>query len=116
MDGTHNGSFINSKLTKNIENLFNSGFYSGLKESGEAEFKNALQVNSVSGWNSSIPIRLYHGSVDEVIPYQNSEATLSNFQNAGSSTVSLTKIEGGAHGNSFNPMVKLFVPWFEQLK
>lgn len=116
MDGEHSGGFIDSKLTDNIEELFNADFYSGIKNSEEEEFKDALIANSVAGWDSEIPIRLYHGDTDEVIPYENSQVTLTNFVQQGSSTVSLWKIEGGNHGNSFTPMIKHFVPWFEQLR
>jgi alpha-beta hydrolase superfamily lysophospholipase len=91
-------------------------FYEHLKQSdGEADLKKALAENNVSGWKTKIPIRLYHGTKDEVIPYQNSEITLENFKAAGSDDVSLTLIENGTHGSTFEPMMKQFIPWFLEL-
>jgi pimeloyl-ACP methyl ester carboxylesterase len=113
MNGNHEGSSINSRLTTNLSSLFNPDFYARLKQpEGEMELKRALKKNSVSGWKSNIPVRLYHGTKDEIIPHTNSELTLKNFQEAGSADVKLTLIPGGTHGSSFIPMLKLFVPWF----
>lgn len=117
MNGLHGGSFINSKLTTVTADLFNPDFYARLKDTkGETELKSALAANSVSGWKTNLPTRLYHGINDEVIPYQNSETTLNNFKEAGSPQVTLELIPGGTHGSSFVPMLQSFVPWFETLK
>jgi pimeloyl-ACP methyl ester carboxylesterase len=117
MNGQHDGWTINKQLTNSVSDLLDPDFYNGLKTAGtEADFKNALADNSVSGWNTRIPIRLYHGTRDEVIPYQNSEATLARFKEAGSTSVSLTLIPGGTHGSSFVPMLQQFIPWFETFR
>jgi alpha-beta hydrolase superfamily lysophospholipase len=55
---------------------------------------------------------MFHGTRDEIIPYQNSEITLEKFRAAGSENVSLTLIQGGTHGNSFERMLREFIPWF----
>jgi alpha-beta hydrolase superfamily lysophospholipase len=104
-------------LTTNVTSLLNPDFYKRLKSSnGEAELKAALAGNSVSGWKTALPLRLYHGTRDEIIPYQNSEETLENFKTAGSGDVTLTLIQGGSHGSSFVPMLQKFVPWFEGMR
>jgi hypothetical protein len=117
MNGKHDGWFINSRLTTNVESLFNKTFYANLKKAeGEMQLKQKLKENSVGGWKTNIPIRLYHGTRDEIIPYQNSEVTLKSFKDAGSKDVSLKLIQGGTHGNSYGPMLQYFVPWFEELR
>ncbi|SKC87179.1 alpha/beta hydrolase family protein [Ohtaekwangia koreensis] len=117
MNGNYGGSFINSKLTTHVPSLLNAEFYTRLKSpSGELDLKRALTENSIRGWNTKIPTRLYHGTKDEIIPYQNSEATLESFRAAGSTSVSLTAIPSGTHGSSFFPMLKEFVPWFETMR
>jgi pimeloyl-ACP methyl ester carboxylesterase len=117
MNGEYGGSTINSKLTTVLADLLDPDFYSRLKtEEGEPELKQAPSENSVSGWSTSLPIRLYHGTNDEIIPYHNSEVTLENFNAAGSDHVTLTAIPNGTHGSSFIPMIQLFVPWFETLR
>lgn len=117
MNGKYDGGYINSKLTTQVETLFNPDFYQRLKTpEGESELKQALANNSVSGWKTEIPIRLYHGTADEIIPYQNSEVILENFKQAGSKQVHLTLIPNGTHGSSFIPMLQDFVPWLQTLK
>lgn len=117
MNGNYDGSYINSKLTTHVPSLLAPGFYTSLKsEAGEKQLKDALASNSIYGWDTKIPTRLYHGTQDEVIPYQNSEATLKSFQAAGSTNVALIPIPSGTHGSSFFPMLQEFIPWFESLK
>lgn len=117
LTGEYDGGFINSKLTTNIPAFFNQEFYENLKDpQGELQLKEAIVNNSVAGWKTQISIRLYHGTHDEIIPYQNSEVTLQNFKNEGSLDVTLTLIPGGGHGSSFLPMLKSFVPWFDEFR
>lgn len=117
LNGDRDGWQINTRLTSEVNKLLNPKFYAGLADpNSEIELKNALKENSVSGWKTSLPIRLYHGTRDEIIPAQNSEVTLTNFQKFGSENVSLTMIPGGTHGSSFLPMLQQFIPWFETLR
>ena len=113
MNGEYSGGYINSRLTTNVRELFNPTFFAGLHDiHGEAELKEALATNSITGWKTDIPIRLFHGTKDEIIPYQNSQVTLNQFKEAGSADVSLKLIQGGTHGNSFEKMLREFIPWF----
>jgi alpha-beta hydrolase superfamily lysophospholipase len=117
MNGQYSGSFINARLTTVADQLLNTEFFERLKTAeGEPELRQALEDNSVSGWNTQIPTKLFHGTSDEVIPYHNSEITLENFIAAGSSDVTLTPIPDGTHGSTFLPMLEVIVPWFEGLK
>ena len=117
MRGAHNGWTINSHLTTNLTSLFDTDFYTNLKTpEGERILKVALKGNSVDGWKTKIPIRLYHGTNDEIIPFKNSDATLKSFHLAGSHQVTLTTIPAGNHGSSFFPMLQSLIPWFIELK
>ncbi|WP_254151627.1 alpha/beta hydrolase family protein [Chryseosolibacter indicus] len=116
MNGEYGGSFINQKLTTDLNSLFNADFYSRLKQpQGEPELKQALANNSIVGWNTATPIRLYHGSKDEIIPYQNSESTLKSFREAGNNNVTLTIIPQATHGSGLQPMLQNVIPWFLSL-
>jgi pimeloyl-ACP methyl ester carboxylesterase len=115
--GKSSGWTINSHLTTNSPLLFDTDFFARLKTpGGESELKEALKNNSIEGWKTSTPIRLYHGTKDEIIPLKNSESTLKSFHDAGSRHVTLTSIPGGTHGSSFYPMMEMFIPWFFELK
>ena len=113
LNGDYSGGYINSRLTTHVPGLFNPVFFEALHNPhGELRLKSALMENSVAGWKTQIPIKMFHGTKDEIIPYQNSEITLDKFRKAGSENVSLTLIQGGTHGNSFERMLRQFIPWF----
>lgn len=117
LNGEYDGWQINSKLTTDTKALLNPTFYANLKkEEGEPELKQALNENSIDGWETTLPIKLYHGKRDEIIPFQNSEATLREFHAKGSKQVELTLFPDGTHGSAFVPMLKQFVPWFESFR
>jgi dipeptidyl aminopeptidase/acylaminoacyl peptidase len=117
MNGQYDGGFINSKLTTSVNKLFNPQFFQRLKTAeGEPELKQAIINNSVAGWKTAIPTRLFHGTRDEIIPYHNSEVTLEKFKASGSGDVTLKLIPGGTHGSAFVPMLEEIVPWFQSLR
>lgn len=116
LNGQYSGSFINDKLTTDVQLLLNQEFLQKLKQpDGEMTLKNALAGNSITGWETDIPILLYHGTSDEIIPFANSQLTLESFTAAGATSVSLIPIDG-THGSSFSPMLRDFVPWFETFR
>ena len=72
-DGSRTGSAINSVLPRNTDDLFDSYFlsaYAGI--TGEMTLKYQLNQNDVYDWAPKAPIRLFHGSDDEIVPYANS--------------------------------------------
>lgn len=112
----HYGSAVNRNLTKNLDNLFEEKFYTALKGQGESDIKVALTKNSVHDWKPEAPVRLYHGTADEIVPYSNSVTAYENFKKNGAKDVSLIPIEGGTHGSSIMPMLLSFVTWLNELK
>lgn len=117
LNGEYDDGDINPFLTNDVQQLFNPEFIEALQDpEGELELKGALEMNAVSAWMASTPIRLYHGTDDTVVPYSNSEKTLESMIDAGSTEVSLISIPGGTHGSSLLPMLALAVPWFEELR
>jgi pimeloyl-ACP methyl ester carboxylesterase len=117
LNGQYSGNFINGKLTTDVASLLNPVFYDQLQlADGEGQLKLALADNSIDGWKTDLPVRLYHGTSDEIIPFSNSELTLESFKTADATAISLTPISGGTHGSSFLPMLRDFVPWFEAMR
>lgn len=113
MDGTHDSAYINSKLTGNLALLFNPDFYRNLTGTGEMELKKALFVNSLSDWKPLAPLRLYHGTNDEIIPFRNSEMTYSNFLEHQAGHVEFISLAAPSHAAGIQPMLASVVPWFK---
>jgi dipeptidyl aminopeptidase/acylaminoacyl peptidase len=116
MDGQHDGWYLNAKLTTTVPTLLDGKFYNNIKEEKEPAFMQTLRDNSVCNWKTEIPVKLYHGTNDEIIPYANSEITVKKMKEAGSKSVELIPVGSGSHGSSFVPMLENFVPWFETLR
>ncbi|MDQ3535466.1 MAG: lipase family protein [Bacteroidota bacterium] len=117
LDGSKNGDQINSQLTTNLNNLFNTEFYERLKNNGELDFQEALIKNSIGldNWVPEAPTRLFHGTADKIVPYANSQKVFKNLLDIGAEDIELIKIEGSTHGSSIIPMIQSLVPWFDSL-
>lgn len=117
LNGEYSGEFINGKLTNDLSELLTEDFYEELKDTeSENTFVEALRKNSVNGWNTDLPIRLYHGLQDEIVPYENSVTTLQNFEDAGSNNVALIIFPVGNHIQSLIPTLVDVILWFDELK
>ncbi|GAB3199182.1 hypothetical protein GCM10027293_17680 [Pontibacter aydingkolensis] len=113
-NGSNGGSAINRELTTNPQKLFTPAFYNGLKEADkELVLKQALQDNSFHGWAPQSPTRLYHGTADNIVPFENSQLTYDRFKAQGAPHTELISINGGTHSTSFVPMLQSLVPWIK---
>jgi len=116
LDGTSDGSEINAQLNTDLTNLFNPGFISALFDpQGELLFKQAGADNDLTDWKPKTPLRLYHGTADETVPYQTSEGAFNSFKAAGATQVSLVPVPGGTHQTAVLPMMLDVLPWFRSL-
>ncbi|MBF9251813.1 alpha/beta fold hydrolase [Pontibacter sp. 172403-2] len=113
-NGINNGNTINEQLPIDPKKLFNPTFYEGLKdESKELQLKDALQANSFTDWAPQSPTRLYHGTADIIIPYQNSKKTYERFLAEGAKQTKLIPIENGTHEDAYGPMLESALPWLK---
>ncbi|MFC5271884.1 alpha/beta hydrolase family protein [Adhaeribacter terreus] len=115
LDGSKTGGQVNSELPKLPSQLFTDAFYNGLKTGTEKQFVTALAENSLTDWAPQAPTRLYHGTADDVVPYQNSEITYTKLKKNGAKQLDLYPIPGGTHGTTFQPMIMELIPWFASL-
>jgi alpha-beta hydrolase superfamily lysophospholipase len=116
LDGTQTREQIDAQLTTSPAALFTPTFYAALgSASGEPVLKQQLVANSFTDWVPRSPTRLYHGTADESVFYQTSEATFKRFQAAGATNVTFTPIPGGTHQTSIAPMIADALPWLQSL-
>lgn len=114
MNGNYNSAYINHNLSSNLASLFNREFYQNLTGPGEMDLKKALFINSLSDWKPQTPLRLYHGTEDEVIPYRNSEITFHKMKEKGADDLTFMSIPQGDHDSSKAPMMDSVLAWFEK--
>ena len=93
-DGKHASEQINNQLTTSITGLFKADYISGYASAPAYEgVRNALEANSIEGWNTSVPLRFFHGTADTYVMPEISEMMHTDMINAGS-----------------NPLTCLYVP------
>jgi pimeloyl-ACP methyl ester carboxylesterase len=108
--GTLTSDQINNQLTTSISDLFNPDFLSGFESDAKySSVRQALEENSVSAWNTSVPLFLVHGGGDTSVNPISTENIYTAMIEAGTSTQICKKeiIPGLNHGDAVVPaMVK----------
>ncbi len=117
-NGQYNGDEINSFLNDTVAVLIAPSFLNGINtDPAYADFRNAMADNSISGWNTSIPIRLYHGTADTYVPKTTSEQVYQEFEDAGASDrVTYFPLDGLDHTTAAVPTILNALLWFNQLE
>ncbi|MDQ3073967.1 MAG: lipase family protein, partial [Bacteroidota bacterium] len=116
-NGVSSAGIINRALPKDPAKLFNDKFFADLQKSdGEAALKKALLDNSLTtNWVPTSPTKIYQGTADEVVFYQNSKGAYDRFISGGAKDLEFIPIQGGNHGSSIAPMLLSVISWFQSL-
>lgn len=107
-DGMHSSGEINSQLTTSITDLIKPPFISGFATSANyLSVRESLTKNSISPWNSKIPLLLVHGGNDKTVDPVATENMYSGMILAGTSADVCKKviIPGLDHGDGAAPFV-----------
>jgi pimeloyl-ACP methyl ester carboxylesterase len=113
-DGSKSGGQINAALTSEIEDLISDELLESFDTSDKfADFRRHLNENSLTDWYPTAPMRLYHGTADVTVPYENTVITYNQLleKQGEKSNVSLFPIEGGTHGTGFLPYAESVISW-----
>ena len=108
--GTLTSEEINNQLTTSIPDLFTADFLSGFESDAKfSSIRHALEVNSVSAWNTSVPLFLIHGGADTSVNPLSTENIYTAMIGKGTSTQTckIEIIPGLDHSDAVVPaMVK----------
>lgn len=114
LEALFNGSLssgqINEQLTTSVPELFTSQFLNGYaSDQVFTPVREALAVNSITPWNSKIPLYLIHGSADDNVYPVATETMYNGMIEAGTSEDICKKeiLQGMGHSNGVVPaMIK----------
>ncbi len=115
-DGSNSFSEINNQLPKTISELLNQSFLDGFNNGTDTQVISAFKENSLLDWSPSAPIKFYHGSADEVVPYEVSLITIENLKANSGKDFEIFTIEGGTHESSAVPCVLDMIDWFDTFR
>lgn len=99
---------INAQLTTSIPDLFTGGFLSGFGTDAKyASVRSSLASNSITGWNTAIPLFLIHGGGDKSVNPITTESIYNAMIGAGTSPQTCTKeiLPGLDHGDAVIPVM-----------
>jgi pimeloyl-ACP methyl ester carboxylesterase len=86
-NGTLTFDEINSQLTTSVPDLFTPGFLSGYEtEAMYSSVRTSLTENSITAWNTSVPLFLIHGGGDTTVNPLTTENIYNGMIQAGTST------------------------------
>lgn len=116
LDGTKDAGAVSAQLSANPTVLLNTAFYANIQNANEEKvLKAAFASNSFLNFVPATATRLYHGTADETVFYQSSQATFDKFKAGGATKVELVPVPGGTHESTVLPMMLSALPWFQSL-
>jgi|WetSurSiteA1Bulk_404760.scaffolds.fasta_scaffold00243_9 pimeloyl-ACP methyl ester carboxylesterase len=117
--GDYSNGQVNAQLTNQIADLVTGSLISSFQTGPEfSRLRELLTENTVGAWNTNTKLHLYHGSVDQTVPHEQSSELYQDFINAGAGTekVSYYELPGLDHGTGLLPWGILTLDWFNELE
>jgi esterase/lipase len=117
-DGSKSGEAINSELTTVMADLLTQKYISDFNTDATfASLKSALENNSISAWQTSIPTKIIHGTADNFVPYEVSRDLYDDFAGNGSGNkVELIPLNELDHTEGIIPAGIISILWFIEIK
>ncbi len=103
------------EFNKNPQKLFTTGFVQGVLENTDTEFIQAIADNNRFDWLPQAPIRLYHGTADNFVPFFNSQDAFDAMQ-ANGADVQLIPLQGKNHATAVPDYLLRVHALFETMK
>lgn len=110
--GTFSFEQITARLNATIRELFREEFIQAMLGDGETELKARLRENSLHEVRVNIPLRVYHGDADEIIPIEPTRAAVQSLIGAGSSQLNFIEVPGGTHFTTALEFGGASLTWF----
>jgi len=115
-DGTIGADSINSQLPNSIDSLFLTNFKQSFLAGNDSTIEAALIANAFEGWGPIAPVRLIHGTDDDIVPFENSEFVYSSMLANGGVSVDLVPLLGADHLTGAIFAYELAGVWFDSLR
>jgi len=115
-DGEQEGFDINRELPSQPKELFAPGYLAAFQRDSLHPLRQALRRNDLYDWTPRAPMRLYHCTADDLVPYANSEVAYNSFRSRGAAQVELVTLSDGGHMSCGYPAIIKGKEWFDSLK
>ncbi len=112
-DGTRDAATINAALPAVQKEMFSEALLQALVSDNPHPVKAALRQNDVYQWVPTMPMRLYHCTDDQDVPFENSRIADSYFTAHGAPDVKLISLTAGGHVACAVPVMLGIKLWFD---
>ena len=99
-NGNHSGGYINSHLPSIPIQMMTDEMVNDFTNNPDFPFRLALQENDLYDWTPQSTMYLFHGIIDESVPYQNSVVAYNKFVQNGSESVFFETLEESYGGHA----------------
>ena len=105
---------INAELPTDMADLFQEDFRAEFL-SDNTSFNDLLRQNVTHvGWTPKSPLRIYHSTADEIVPFVNAQNAYNEFIQNGATDVELVKYEGYDHVTTAFLSIFEILAWAEE--
>jgi hypothetical protein len=116
LNGQYTGSQINAAMPADVRQVLKPEVLAGLLTNPCHPLRIALRDNDLYCWTPRAPMRLYHCSGDQDVPFANSQVAWESFRSRGAQVELLNPLPGGDHGDCVMPALLGAKAWFDSLK
>ena len=102
-------------VAMNPADLFTAEFRHAVLEGTDPVLAAIMADNDVFDWRPDVPLRLYHGTADMVVPFINAQTTYEAMGAAGASDLELIPVPGAGHLEAFATYLTGTFTFFLQL-
>ena len=100
---------FNVDLPAAPSSVFRDEFVEGLQSRRDSSMLRVFENNSNFEWRPKAPVRMVHGTADNIVPFANAQATLEAMRKQGADTVALVPVENAGHGDAFGRYLEVLV-------
>jgi fermentation-respiration switch protein FrsA (DUF1100 family) len=113
-DMQHFWDDILAGLPPNSRALLRSSYYASVTEDPQDPLRVRLRQNAVDRWRPHAPLRVYHSTDDEEVPYEDALVSVDRLRGRGAD-VTVEALPGFDHVNSWIQAMPRAVTWFRSL-
>jgi pimeloyl-ACP methyl ester carboxylesterase len=89
------------KIETNPSLLFTEAFRMGIIHGSDADILTVLADNDIYSWRPNVPVQLYHGTNDKLVPFFNSQTAYDAMVASGAANIELKPVVGADHLSAF---------------
>ncbi|MEI6807925.1 MAG: lipase family protein [bacterium] len=115
-DGSHSLEEVQTALSGTVADLLSPEFRTSYINGTATNVLAAVRENTLLGWRPIAPIHIYHGTADNLAPFENATAAASSLGSQPGTSVTLYPVQGAGHEDAIISSLNATFQWFESMR